>query len=248
MQPLIFAHRGASGRYPENTLPAFQAALRHHADGIELDVQLTKDQQVVVIHDHFLDRATDGTGLVSHHTLAELRQLRVGNWLDERLHPTTIPTFEEVCAFVAYTPLLMLVELKNFLLPQPSLEEKVIELIKKYQLEHRVVISSFNYDSLLHVKQLAGDLRTGLLYIGRLRTPWEMALRFQADQLHAPQEEITASLVEETRRHGLTLYGWTINDVKGMKNLAKLQIDGIITNYPLRAYKQFSKMSKSNLR
>jgi glycerophosphoryl diester phosphodiesterase len=237
--PLLFAHRGASGRYPENTLDAFQAALRHKADGIELDVQLTLDGEVVVIHDHRLERTTDGNGLVQQYTLAELRQFSAGEWLHPRFRMARIPSFREVCQLVQSSPVKMIVEMKNFFIPQPHLEEKVVELIHQYDLSERTVVSSFNFNSLVRIKELDKRLQTALLYVGSLREPWEIARKYGADQVHAPSEEVTATMVKETRRRGLAIYAWTVNSRKRMKALAAIKVSGLITNYPLRARKLF---------
>jgi len=240
VRPLIFAHRGASARHPENTLEAFRAAIRLGADGIELDVQLTRDREVVVIHDPWLERTTNGTGLVRNHSFAELRRLSAGSWLHPRFAPCKIPHLREVLALVRPTRLQVIVELKNFFVPQPELEERVVELLRSYEMEERAVISSFNFNSLLQVKKLAPAIRTALLYIGHLREPWAIAQQYQTEQLHVPKEEITPALINQSHRHGLEVIGWTINRSQAMLQLRKLGIDGIITNYPLRARKLFT--------
>jgi glycerophosphoryl diester phosphodiesterase len=239
--PLIYAHRGASGRYPENTMEAFHGALRQRADGIELDVQLTLDEQVVVIHDHRLERTTNGQGLVQSCTSDELRLLRAGEHADPRYADARIPTLEEVLQTFAPTPLRFNIELKNLLIPQPGLEERVVELIRKYRLTRRTVISSFNFDSLLRVKELNPRQPTGLLYVGPLRSPWELAKRYEADQLHVPVKELTSSLVTQAKRNGYHVMVWTVDNPERMRECRRLGVDGIITNYPLRARKALAK-------
>ncbi len=239
MTPSIYAHRGASGLYPENTMAAFRAALRQGADGIELDVQLTRDEQVVVLHDHTLERTTNGTGFVQNRTYAELCRLEAGNGLHPRFRHARIPLLRDVLAFVRPTRLHVLVELKNFLVPQPHLEEKVLALIDGFGLMNRVVISSFNFNSLLLVKKLEPHVTTALLYVGHLERPWEVARQFRADQLHVPKEEITPSLVEEAHRCGYPVFAWTINGRRTMLRMAQMGVDALITNYPGRARKCF---------
>jgi glycerophosphoryl diester phosphodiesterase len=238
--PLIFAHRGASGLYPENTIEAFRAALRLRADGIELDVQLTRDGEVVVIHDHRLERTTNGSGLVQQYTLRELRQLRASKKPDSRFRRVRIPSLREVCRSFEPTPLRFIIELKNFLVPQPHLEELVVEIIRQYGLTERTVISSFNFDSLIRVKELNPLQRTALLYVGPLQNPWEVAKRYGADELHVPEEELTPELVQQAKERGFPVIGWTINHPKRVKLAGKMGVDGIITNYPLRARKCLS--------
>jgi len=235
VKPAIYAHRGASGRYPENTMSAFRAALRSGADGIEIDVQLTRDGEVVVIHDARLERTTNGSGLIQNHTLQELRQLSAGSWFHPKFHLAKIPRLTDVLAFIQQTKLTLLIELKNFLVPQPELEEKVVSLIQQYDLTHRVVISSFNFNSLLLIKELDQQIRTGLLYVGHLREPWQIAKQFHTDELHVPREELSPALLYESKKQGLSVVGWTVNSRLRLQQMMKLGVDGIITNYPLRA-------------
>lgn len=237
--PVIIAHRGASGKYPENTMESFQAALRRKADGIELDVQLTLDGEVVVIHDHFLDRTTNGTGLVRDHTWEELQAYSAGAWMDHRYKQARIPSFREVCRFIQPTALSMIIEMKNFLSVQPHLEEKVIDIVREFRLSNRVIFSSFNFNSLLRIKELDSRLITALLYLGPLREPWEICREYEADQLHAPIDQITPALVRETKRRDIPIYAWTVDGAKQMKAFAAMKVDGLITNYPLRARKLF---------
>jgi glycerophosphoryl diester phosphodiesterase len=238
--PLVYAHRGASGLYPENTMEAFRAALRLRADGIELDVQLTQDGEVAVIHDHRLERTTNGRGMVQQHTLRELRQLRASKIPDPRFPKVRIPSLREVLRSFEPTPLRFIIELKNFLVPQPHLEELVVEMIQKYRLTGRTVVSSFNFDSLKRVKELDPLQQTALLYIGPLREPWEVAARYGADELHVPEEELTRALVHQAKERGFPVVGWTINTPKQIRRAGKMGVDGIITNYPLRTRKNLT--------
>lgn len=235
--PLIFAHRGSSGLYPENTMEAFACALRQKADGIELDVQLTRDGEVVVIHDHRLERTTNGTGLVQQYTLAELRHLNAGTWFHPRFQTTRIPTLAEVFTFMKPTRLQVIVELKNLLVPQPGLEEKVCSLIEQFQLGSRIILSSFNFNSLRKLKELNDTYQTALLYIGHLSEPWRTGIVYGADQLHVPYEEVTLSLGKESHKNGLSVIAWTVNQKKAMRRMLSMKVDGLITNYPLQAKK-----------
>jgi glycerophosphoryl diester phosphodiesterase len=236
--PLIYAHRGASGHYPENTMEAFHGALRQRADGIELDVQLSQDEEAVVIHDHRLERTTDGRGSVQDFTLDELRQFHAGKPFGQRFSEARIPSLADVLQELALTPLRFNIELKNLFVPQPGLEEKVVTLVRKHRLTRRTVISSFNFDSLRRIKQLNPRQKTGLLYMGPLRRPWEVAIRYEADQLHVPNEELTPSLVKQAKANGLQVMVWTVDDPERIRECRRMGVDGIITNYPLRARKQ----------
>jgi glycerophosphoryl diester phosphodiesterase len=237
MPPLIYAHRGASGLFPENTMEAFHAAVRRRADGIELDVQLSRDNKLVVIHDHHLDRTTNGTGPVRKYTLRELRQFRADKNAPSRTSRARIPTLREVFQAFYDTPMRFFLELKNFLSNQPHLEELVLEQISRYQLTQRTVISSFNFDSLVHIKELNPMQTTALLYVGPIPRPWEVAARYQADQLHVPVDQLTLELVEQAHEHGFPVFGWTINSPRQIQDAIRVGVDGIITNYPGRARK-----------
>ncbi|MED4751411.1 glycerophosphodiester phosphodiesterase [Brevibacillus choshinensis] len=237
MPPLIYAHRGASGLFPENTMESFYAAVRRRANGIELDVQLSQDDKLVVIHDHTVDRTTTGSGLVRRHTLQELRQLRADRGSSSRFSKAKIPTLREVFHAFSDTSLRFILELKNFLSDQPGLEERVIEQIQRYHLTERTIISSFNFDSLLHIKELDPSQTTGLLYVGPIPRPWEVAHRYQADQLHVPMDQLSTKLVEESHNHDLTVLGWTVNSAQEIEDALAMGVDGLITNYPGRARK-----------
>ncbi|WP_016739690.1 MULTISPECIES: glycerophosphodiester phosphodiesterase family protein [Bacillales] len=235
MPPLIYAHRGASGLFPENTMESFQGAVRRKANGIELDVQLSSDNKLVVIHDHNLERTTNGSGLVRHYTLRELRQLRADKDSTMRLPKAHIPTLQEVFQSFVDSPLRFIIEMKNFFLDQPHLEELVIEQIRRYQLTERTIISTFNFDSLLRIKQLDARQTTGLLYVGPLVKPWEVASRYRADQLHVPYDQLTEDLVKQAKQHHFEVLSWTVNTGRQIQRAIDCKVDGLITNYPKRA-------------
>lgn len=159
----IYAHRGYSGRYPENTMLAFQKAAETGCDGMELDVQLTKDGTVVVIHDEAVDRTTDGTGLVKDYTFEELRKLDAGTIKGGRYGFCPIPSFEEYCEWAGQYGFVTNVEIKTGVYYYEDIEEKTLELIRKYHLEDRVMFSSFNHLSLERMKELAPDIPRGAL-------------------------------------------------------------------------------------
>ena len=162
-QPKIFAHRGASSYAPENTLPAFALAASQGADGIELDVHLTRDGQLVVIHDETLERTTNGSGWVKDHTLAQLQQLRADNHTPG-FADASIPTLEQVLELVKPTGMLVNIELKTSLIWYEGLEEKTVELVRAMGMEDRVIYSSFNHYSIEKVRQLDPEAETAYLY------------------------------------------------------------------------------------
>jgi len=237
MPPIIYAHRGASGQYPENTMEAFQAAVKKRAHGIELDVQLTKDDKLAVIHDHILDRTTSGSGFVRNHTMEELRKYRADKDSSLHLPRARIPALREVFQRFAQSPIRFSIEMKNLLFPQPQLEEKLIEMIRRFQLTERTVISSFNFDSLSRIKELDPFQSTALLYVGALKSPWEIATRYQADELHVPYDQLSPELVAQAHAHDYPVIVWTVNSEGKIRESLAMGVDGIITNYPGRARK-----------
>ncbi len=232
MKTKVWAHRGASAYAPENTMEAFELAWKQKADGIELDVQMTRDEKLVVIHDETIDRTSDGTGYVKDYTLAQLR-----NFNFNRLHPqyikTQIPVLEEVFAFLKTTDMTVNVELKNSIIAYPLLEEKIISLAEQMGVKDRVIYSSFNHKSVVKVKKMSPDSEVGLLYSdGWLRVP-AYGKRLGADALHPALYHVKdTKLIEKSHEKGLKVHVWTVNQREDIERLARQQADAIITNCP----------------
>ncbi|MCL2056932.1 MAG: glycerophosphodiester phosphodiesterase [Oscillospiraceae bacterium] len=233
----IQAHRGASAYLPENTMEAFALAAEQKADGIELDVHLTKDGYAVVAHDERLERVSDGTGLINAYTLEELRRLNFGKLFPD-LPPCRIPTLAEVYTFVRETGMMVNVELKTTMFFYPGLAQKLVELAREYSMEDRVIYSSFNHYSLMEVKKLNPDAKIGLLYQLGMVDPWVYANYTKAYAIH-PHYFIIASLpetVEMCHKNGVAVNVWTVNEPEVMKEMMKLGVDGIITDKPDLAF------------
>ncbi|HEU4963822.1 MAG TPA: glycerophosphodiester phosphodiesterase [Bacilli bacterium] len=229
------AHRGASGFAPENTMAAFRLAQELGADGFEFDVMLTSDGVPVVIHDETLDRTTNGHGLVQSHTFDEIRQLDAGSWYGRSFAGEKVPSLEEVLA--AYGGRMFLnIELKNSHVRAPGLEEKVIELIRRYGIERQVIVSSFDHHSMAKFHGLAPDIRTGLLYECCLVDAVSYALKLGASALHPLFATINVQpeLVPAAHAAGLEVNVWTVNDPAFMRQCVRAGVDAIITNYPDR--------------
>ena len=157
----IFAHRGASAYAPENTLEAFRLAMEQGADGIELDVQLTKDGELVVIHDETIDRVSNGKGAVRDYTLEELKSFSVSNHF-EQYPDVKIPTLREVLELVKPGHMEINIELKTGIFWYPEIEKKVLDLVKEEEMEDRIIYSSFNHYSVQKIKELAPEAEDGL--------------------------------------------------------------------------------------
>lgn len=226
----VFAHRGYSGRYPENTMEAFRGALEAGADGIELDVQLTKDGQIVIIHDETLDRTTNGKGYVKDHTLAELKQLDASG---KSLSGSGIPTFEEYCEWVKDTPLITNVELKTSIVYYEEIEEKTAAMVKAFHLEDRVIFSSFNHLSIVRMKELLPECPVGaLVEHDDLQNAGYYCRKYGFEYYHPDGSLFTRENSENCRQYGIGVNVWTVNDLKMFENMAEWSADGIITNYP----------------
>lgn len=234
---LVIAHRGASGYAPENTMPAFEKALEMGAEGIELDVHLTKDGETVVIHDHTIDRTSNGTGMVGQFTLQEIKQLDFGSWFDEKFNGTTIPTLKEVLELLKGWEGLLNIEVKSGPIIYPEIEQKLIALIKQYGFEQKVIFSSFNHYSLCDIKKIDPAMDIGILYMCGLVEPWIYAEYINAQALHPLFYNIIPELVEGCKKSGIKLNPYTIDDPKDMERIIKAEVDGIITNYPDLALK-----------
>lgn len=233
----IFAHRGASHIYPENTLSSFKEAIRRGATGIELDVQLSKDGHPVVIHDESLNRTTNGSGLVKHHTLKQLKALSAGSWFHPRYKHFKIPSLEDVFRKVRGSRILLNIEMKNLLIRSQNLEERIIQLILKYDLEEQVILSSFSPQSIEMVKKLNRHIATGLLYFGKLDEPWKLASDLHAQYIQPPIEVLTPELVQQSQLHRLLVCPYGVNEPRDFLLATRCNVDGIITMYPEKARK-----------
>lgn len=225
---LTIAHRGASAFYPENTLRAFIAAAELGADMCEFDVRMTRDGEVVVIHDATVNRTTDGRGQVGAMSAAAIKRLDAGVRFGAEFRGERIPTLGEV-AEALQERCGMDVELKA-----RGLETRVCEILRGCGATQSAIISSFDWDQLKIVAAQEPELRLALL--GE-KTP--AALLEAAPAMHAfaiaPRFDIAdVALCVEAHRRGLAVYVWTVDDVPTMRRLAAAGVDGIMTNNPKR--------------
>jgi glycerophosphoryl diester phosphodiesterase len=235
MKTKVWAHRGASGYAPENTLEAFELAVNMHADAVELDVQMSKDSKLVVIHDETIDRVSEGSGEVRNYTLEELKQFNVN-----RTHPeysrVCIPTLQEVFDLLKPTNLMINVELKTGIIFYPCIEEAVLQAAADLGMEERIWYSSFNHYTLLKMKELNPKIQTGVLYSDGIYQPAAYAKSLHARAVHpAFYNLLYPKMVKECKENGIKIHSWTINEEKDILAARELGIDAVITNYPDRA-------------
>ena len=230
----IFAHRGASAYAPENTLEAFRLAMEQGADGIELDVQLTKDGELVVIHDETIDRVSNGKGAVRDYTLEELKSFSVSNHF-EQYPDVKIPTLREVLELVKPGHMEINIELKTGIFWYPEIEKKVLDLVKEEGMEDRIIYSSFNHYSVQKIRELAPEAETAYLIGDVMLNVAEYTKNTGIKGLHPALFHVKmADFLKEYKESGIALRVWTVNDKDQIRWLIDEGVDAVITNYPDR--------------
>jgi glycerophosphoryl diester phosphodiesterase len=234
--PLVIAHRGASLLAPENTMAAFNLAVEVGAHAIELDAKLSRDGEVVVMHDSTLDRTTDGTGTVRSHNVMELRTLDAGSHFGESFTDERIPILADVFDSLA-GKILINVELTNYATLLDCLPEKVISQIVHRGIENDVLISSFNPVARIMSKLIAPEIQIGLLvrgstplFINRMMRSWIMY-----DCYHPPWDRVSQDVIDQERENGHRIHVWTVNSPEEMLRLVKIGVNGVITDDPALA-------------
>ncbi|MDQ3680257.1 MAG: glycerophosphodiester phosphodiesterase [Actinomycetota bacterium] len=243
-QVTVVAHRGASAYAPENTLPAIEEALRMKADFVEIDVQMTADGQLVVMHDTTLARTTNVEELfpdrapwrVADFTLEEIKQLDAGSWFDESFAGTEVPTLAEVLeAMRGRAGLLLEVKSPNL---YPGIGEAILEVlgdrggwVQAAARAGRLVVQSFDWEFMKSFNDLAPQIPAGLL--GGPPTEEQLVeLSEWADQINPSFRRVDEQFVDLVHRVGMVTWPYTVNDPEQMRRLIELGVDGIITNNP----------------
>lgn len=226
---LVFGHRGAMAAAPMNTLAAFQLAYEQAANGIELDVQLSKDGRLIVLHDFTVDETTDGQGNAADFTLAELKQLDAGSWFSPEFSGERIPTLDEV--FAAFgEKLLINVEIKSRFDSRDNGEALVATCIRRHQMADRVIVSSFDPEVLARFKSLCPDVMLGYLYLPT--SPPELLETVYHDARHPWHDVIDEAYMALSKAKGLFVNAWTVNDPQRAIALSRLGVNGVITDDP----------------
>jgi glycerophosphoryl diester phosphodiesterase len=238
--PLIFAHRGASAHAPENTLAAFELALKQGAPAIEFDVKLTSDRQVIILHDQTLNRTTNGSGSVTKQPFSALRELDAGSWFSDNYRGEKIPSLAEVFELLG-KKILMNVELTNYATPFDGLVHEVAKLVKKHGLQEYVLFSSFFPTNLAVARWLLPSVPRGQLILEGNSGWWQRAvgtfMKLEAE--HPFSTDVTAESVKRTQAKKRRVHVWTVNDPAEMRRLRSLGVDGIFTDDPLIGLENF---------
>ncbi len=237
-QPIIVAHRGSSAIAPENTLASFRQAIADGADAIELDVHLTKDGEVVVIHDSTLNRTTNGRGRVRDYTLVELKRLDAGSWFHKRFSSEKIPALAEVFEEIGdRVEINIEIKTDDYNERSVGMLEKCIELINKYQAANFVLISSFNYMILQHVKKLQPEIATGILFnpLRNLRLSIHHLMeKTNAKLFICAKSYLKRSIVSNLHEKKIKVGTYTINDKAALIRVLKKSVDFIYSDNPVK--------------
>jgi glycerophosphoryl diester phosphodiesterase len=233
-RPLLIGHRGYPARFPENTPAAFEGAMQAGCDMIELDVTLTRDRKVVVIHDDTLNRTTNGRGAVSKHTLAEIKQLDAGSWFNPLFSAERVPELGEVMQLTADRCLLN-IEIKTSAFeadyPEDAIERQVVKLVKTSQAMDRVIISSFDRRILERIAAMDAPPAIALISDhGADQSVLAMLLALKAFSWHPRFKALTRDQVDRLHAAGLQIFPWTINTRSEAEKVLALGVDGLICN------------------
>jgi len=233
-RPLLIGHRGYPARYPENTLASFKGAMDAGCDMIELDVTLTRDRKVVVIHDDRLDRTTVGKGLVGERSFEEIKKLDAGSWFDARYATERVPELPEVVKLTAGRCMLN-IEIKTSAyeadFPADAIEHQVVELVKATGAMDRVIVSSFDQRILQRIAAMDAPPAVALISDhGADKIVLDLLLAMQAFSWHPRFKVLTRDQVEAAHAAGLKIFPWTINTREEAQRILALGVDGLICN------------------
>jgi len=228
--PLIIADRGASADAPEHTIAAFELALEQGADGIALDVPLTRDGQPVVIHDFTLERTTDGAGAVAAHTMRELKRLDAGAWRSQRFQGQRVQTLQEVLErFRDRTH--FWIEIRGGSDLYPDIEERVVSIVEIYEAADQTLIQSTDLEALALIRTLNRNIELGAIVVGSSLEPF-LVETSPVRVLSLLPERLTETTGSEIRRRGLACYVRAADDPGSLERLSAWDVDGIITARP----------------
>ncbi len=233
-RPLLIGHRGYPARYPENTIASFKGAMDDGCDMIELDVTLTRDRKVAVIHDDTLDRTTTGKGLVRGHSFEEIEALDAGSWFDPRFSAERVPELPEVLKLTAGRCMLN-IEIKTSAyeadFPADAIEHQVVKLVKASGAMDRVIISSFDQRILQRIAAMDAPPAVALISDhGADQIVLDLLLEMQAFSWHPRFKALTRDQVDMLHAAGLKIFPWTINTREEAQRILALGVDGLICN------------------
>jgi glycerophosphoryl diester phosphodiesterase len=234
--PYVIAHRGISAKAPENTIASFTLAVNAKGiDMVELDVRLTKEGEVIVLHDRTLQRTTTGNGAARKYPYQEISRYDAGSWFDPAFKTERIPTLRQVLQLVGPTRWVD-IEIKSDPFhrePRGLLEQKVLDVVAECGMEDRVFFSSFDHHLVANLKRIAAKATTGVLYnffrdFGRL--PSKLVRRANASIFICGKGELRPSMIEDAHRHRIPVYVYTLNSIKDAQKMLQLGVQGVISD------------------
>ncbi len=247
----VIAHRGANRVAPQNTMDAFKNAIKFKADGFETDVHMTSDGVPVICHNYTVDKTSDGKGEISKNTLEQLKRLDFGAYFHHSFKGTKIPTLDEFLSLSKKANIKVLnIEIKSPLNKDYTIADKIIEAVKSFELFDELIISSFDPDLLVYIKDIDENCKTGYLYSPERSITYKQVLGHEvdfaksigADALHPHRILVKKSLVDEAHANGIMVNPWTVNSEKDIKKLVGYGVDGIITDVPNVANKVLAEL------
>ncbi len=245
---MVCAHRGSSGNAPENTLAAIASAIAAGATMIEIDIQITRDNRIVVFHDEDLSRTTNGSGDIREKSYDDVRTLDAGSWFSPTFAGEHIPLLDEALALIKGHAYLN-IEVK----PMDDSErtsrilDEVLRAIDAHQMIDATVFSSFDHRILFHLKRIRPDVRTLALNVpGDTRLPHEVVSACRADAYGCSLEELNAGLMEDCTQHMIPVGVYTINTREDLITAINLGVRGVVTNFPDRLQNVLSDLNMTS--
>ena len=213
---------------------AYKKAYEAGMDGIELDVHMTKDGEIVVIHDFVLDRTTNGKGFIKDYSYKNIRKFSAGKIFDEKFYSEKIPSLKEVMEYFKNKKFEINIEIKSGSRFYKNIEEKIIENIYKYYKKENIIISSFDHYSILKCKEIDSSIKTGALLEASLYKPWDYLKKIKADYIHPQFLSVTDEFIDEANNEGFRINTYTVDDLNIFKHFIEKKLNIIITNNNLR--------------
>ncbi|PKP48865.1 MAG: hypothetical protein CVT95_03955 [Bacteroidetes bacterium HGW-Bacteroidetes-12] len=246
---IITGHRGAGGLAPENTLASIQLALDLGVDRIEIDVQQTKDNKIIVLHDRTLRRTTTGNGFVKNLNYDEILQFSAGYKFNKFYVNEKVPTLEQVIDLID-GKVELLIETKYSYMYYPNIERHIINIIKTKNAKAWCKVISFNDRALFRINKLDNSIRLGKLFVGKhahLPVSFDKGINIRplkrydfVDEIIVKHAYATTAIINRVHEFGKQLHVWTVNDQETIEKLIERGVDGIISDYPnlLMKYKR----------
>lgn len=245
-RPLIVAHRGCSGTFPENTMISFKRAIEIGADMIELDVQTSKDGKVIVFHDKELRRTTNGIGKINNLTYKELQNLDAGSWFAKEFKGEQIPLLRDVLRLIK-GKIKLNIEIKSYgnYVKHNFIVENTIELVREYKMEEDVLFTSFDHKLIREYFEFHPDLHVGVLYDRKRhfnKTPSILKKNMNIEAFVLDIRDAKIKLIESARNCGLIVGVYSIDTEISLEKALKLKTDVIVSNFPEHIFRWLGKL------